>query len=648
VDFTFTSAEGASTAFSGSVELLPAVPVLTVPNPAVGYLEVSANQGDQQSGTITIMNNGLAPLQGVTLTPPTNSWIAVDLPVSSDGLIHLPDLGIGQSNTFAVVYAPTTNTALAFYSDRVIIQGTNSSTPYSIGVYGIVTTTQTGNLQFSVIDILGEQIPEAQINLQNTLTQASVGPVYTDTNGMATITNLEEGSWNWEISAPGCSSLAGNVSVVANQTVQVSEALSRSLVTINFNVVPVPFTDEYNIQVEQTFQTHVPVPDLVMTPSYVSFPNVTTGFQASYNVSLENEGLVQVQNVSITGQQDDLATLTPLITYIPALQPFQTVDIPFTFAWIGPSTAPSPQDYGGNVDKALKYANCAPLDFAGAINGFIEGLSDFMVAMAQGVGLCQATDLPIPTVDSGSVVAVTPDQVATAGNWLCAIAGGIPDGGQTTIKAGINQNGPYITPVCPDDIKNAFKTGELIGCLMMKSVSAQLQNNPLPPPEQIVPAIGGTGPACLGPDTMVLLADGSRERISDVQGGDVLRCGANSNELAQVDRIFSAPSNTVRNISFKCPATGVVDKLISTDEHLFWVDGSGWTEARDLQVGDRLLCPTGGNAIIMANQPLPEKSTVYTLWLGRNHAFYANGVLVHDLCGEMIPLKAEQNLGVAK
>jgi hypothetical protein len=428
----------------------------------------------------------------------------------------------------------------------------------------------------------------------------------------------------------------------------VSEALSRSLVTINFNVVPVPFTDTYTIQVEQTFQTHVPVPNLVMTPSYVSFANVTPGFQSTYNVTLENEGLVQVVNVAITGTQDNLATLTPLITYIPSIQPFQTVVIPFTFTWTGPNSAPSQQDLGGLLDKGLKYAKCAPLDFAGAINGFIEGLSDFMVAMAKGLGTCQATGLEIPTIDSGSVVAVTPEQVATVGNVLCGIAGGIPDGGQINIKGSIDLNGPHVEVPCPANIKNAFKLGTLIGCLMMKSVSAQLQNNPLPPPEQIVPAIGGNGPACLGPDTMILLADGSRERISDVLIGNVVRCGANSSDIARVDRIFSATSDIVRSIRFECLATGDVGKLNTTDEHLFWVDGAGWTAARDLRVGDRLLQPTGGNAIITANQPLQEKSEVYTLWLGNDHAFYANDVLVHDLCGEMIPLGAEQKVGVAK
>ena len=138
----------------------------------------------------------------------------------------------------------------------------------------------------------------------------------------------------------------------------------------------------------------MPVPELVMTPSFVSFPNVTPGFQATYNVSLENEGLVQVQNIAITGSQDNYSTLTPLITYMPALQPFQTVEVPYTFTWVGTNNPQREQDLGTLVQKT----GCEP-DFAGAINGLIEGLTDFMLSMANGLGTCQATGLEIPTIE---------------------------------------------------------------------------------------------------------------------------------------------------------------------------------------------------------------------------------------------------------
>ena len=84
--FTFTSAEGASVTFTGSMDLLPAVPVLSVTQPAVSYLEVNVNRGDQISGQVTIANLGLDTLKGVTMTPPTNSWIGLNLPGLSNGV----------------------------------------------------------------------------------------------------------------------------------------------------------------------------------------------------------------------------------------------------------------------------------------------------------------------------------------------------------------------------------------------------------------------------------------------------------------------------------------------------------------------------------------------------------------------------------
>ena len=39
---------------------------------------------------VTIMNSGLKDLQGITLVPPTNvNWMTLNLPVATDGLIHL-------------------------------------------------------------------------------------------------------------------------------------------------------------------------------------------------------------------------------------------------------------------------------------------------------------------------------------------------------------------------------------------------------------------------------------------------------------------------------------------------------------------------------------------------------------------------------
>src|SRR5207244_10912714 len=73
--------------------------------------------------------------------------------------------------------------------------------------------------------------------------------------------------------------------------------------------------------------------------------------------------------------------------------------------------------------------------------------------------------------------------------------------------------------------------------------------------------------------------------------------------------------------------------VLTTDEHLFWVDGKGWVPALNLLVGEYLFNEYGERVRISANQRLNGTAEVYTLKLRGDTAFYANGVLVHDLCG---------------
>lgn len=63
------------------------------------------------------------------------------------------------------------------------------------------------------------------------------------------------------------------------------------------------------------------------------------------------------------------------------------------------------------------------------------------------------------------------------------------------------------------------------------------------------------------------------------------------------------------------------------------MDGKGWIIAKNLQPGDWLLDKDARPVQVMANERIPGLHPVHTLKLSGDVAFYANGVLVHDLCG---------------
>ena len=169
----------------------------------------------------------------------------------------------------------------------------------------------------------------------------------TDVNGEVLIEGLNPGDWSYQATAPGHSSINGVVTVIADQTVLAEAELDRNLITVTFNVVPVPFTDRYEIKIEQKFDTHVPVPVLIVDPLYVQFDNVTPGFETTVIVSVTNFGLKALDNVILEIADTGTARLEPLITFMPRLGAMETVEVPYHFLYRGRGDTLPPNSIGG-------------------------------------------------------------------------------------------------------------------------------------------------------------------------------------------------------------------------------------------------------------------------------------------------------------
>ncbi|HWQ92249.1 MAG TPA: polymorphic toxin-type HINT domain-containing protein [Clostridia bacterium] len=594
VEFTLTAAQGAKATFLGSVTLLPAFPVLTVAQPEMGYVEVSLNRGALLSKQVTVVNKGLQDLQGVSILPPTNvNWMLLNLPKSSDGSIPLPDIPVGESNSFTVVFTPPANTALGFFQDKLVIQGTNSQSTFDVRLYARVTSASRGAVQFYVDDILGADVPNASVRLRNTALQVELPPALTDINGLVTVTNLQEGDWSWQITAPGYSSTVGMVTVVPDQIVNVASRLNKSVVTINFSVVPVPYTDRYEIQIEQTFETHVPLPVLVLTPTYRQFENVTPGFQASFIVTAKNAGLIQMENLRITGEHTAHASFLPLIDYIPVLLPQQSIEIPFTVNYWGET---------GPVQQENPLTKCLPNPSeVGGVEGDIAGFIDGIRALANAEARC--------IKDNSALV----------------IAGGVALGMK------LFQDLSGLVAGVSEQIANYI--GCVIGTLLSKL--GDTGGSGSGPSQSSTQDFQPVGNGCFTPETQVLLVNGRSKPIDQLQVGDRVRSGEREDAISTVTEIYRLPAAQCREIRFTRPGWKEAQALRATPEHLLWVDGRGWIAAGRLQTGDALLDSSGRRCEILSNTLLTDPSEVLTVKLHGDVALYANGVLVHDLCGPL-------------
>jgi hypothetical protein len=83
--------------------------------------------------------------------------------------------------------------------------------------------------------------------------------------------------------------------------------------------------------------------------------------------------------------------------------------------------------------------------------------------------------------------------------------------------------------------------------------------------------------------------------------------------------------------------TPLTRSVRATAEHLLWVDGQGWRPAGDVKIGDWLFDESGRRVRVVANHRLSDVLEVHTVQLKGDNAFYAGGLLVHDLCGPLPP-----------
>jgi hypothetical protein len=132
----------------------------------------------------------------------------------------------------------------------------------------------------------------------------------------------------------------------------------------------------------------------------------------------------------------------------------------------------------------------------------------------------------------------------------------------------------------------------------------------------------------------VLLADGSQLEISQLAAGDLVRCGLEKNAVAPVDEVLYGTGSRWAILTFD---DDLENKLTLTDEHLVWVDGKGWTAAKNLVPGDPVFTADGLRIKVNHVELVEEELPFVSLRLREDAAVYANGILVHDQCGWWTP-----------
>ncbi|MCA5892534.1 hypothetical protein LEP48_04095 [Isoptericola sp. NEAU-Y5] len=149
--------------------------------------------------------------------------------------------------------------------------------------------------------------------------------------------------------------------------------------------------------------------------------------------------------------------------------------------------------------------------------------------------------------------------------------------------------------------------------------------------------IEGAGAACRLPNsfdagTLVLMADGTRKSIEDVELGDeVIATDPETGERGSrkvIDVIRHGGVHTMVDIEFF--GGGQVD---ATDEHPFWVvSEDAWVDAIDLAVGDVVVTASGSTLNVTSVRGSRYDLMAYNLTIADLHTYHvsADAILVHN------------------
>ncbi|WP_395983314.1 polymorphic toxin-type HINT domain-containing protein [Actinomadura sp. 9N407] len=143
------------------------------------------------------------------------------------------------------------------------------------------------------------------------------------------------------------------------------------------------------------------------------------------------------------------------------------------------------------------------------------------------------------------------------------------------------------------------------------------------------------------PGTRVLMADGSRRPIEDVQVGDSVwatdpRTGRDGPQPVTALITGTGLTRLVDlTIDLDGQVGGPTTVVTATAEHPFWVSGTGdWIRSGALVFGDRLATPGGREAMVVATHERVRRQRVHNLTVAGPHTYHVvaadRGVLVHN------------------
>ncbi|WP_256872037.1 Calx-beta domain-containing protein [Nostoc sp. TCL26-01] len=289
-------------------------------------LQASMLRGGQTLVEFTVTNQGGIASGALDILLPEAPWLKLASPV------EIPSLNPGESAKVSVLLQPSATQELTVYNGDLVIAGAETSLRLPFNFRAV--SEAKGNLSINVVDELffftegSPRLANATISLIDPFSGRVIFSEQ-DADGVLSKTDLAEGYYKLRISADSHDSYEKNIYIEAGETENVQAFLSRQTVKYTWTVTPTEIQDQYTISIESVFETNVPIPTVVIEPSFIDLDQLqVVGQVMQINVTATNHGLISAHDIDLDFGDHPFYKIEALINNIDTLAAKSSITVP--------------------------------------------------------------------------------------------------------------------------------------------------------------------------------------------------------------------------------------------------------------------------------------------------------------------------------
>ena len=318
------SAQGASVDVTLAVSVEPLRPRLVA---TPGNLVAGMARGRQAVVEFKLANEGGIPTGPIVIALPAVPWLTLAT------TNPLPPLLPGETNatTITLLLTPAADLMLGAYEGSLALNSSNASLTVPFNFRAL--SESKGDLRITAVDELTyyavgtPNLAGASVSVRDAVTHAAVATGLTDANGQFLVAQLPEAYYEIELTADKHTTYRNTHLLMAGRTNEISAFLSRQVVTYTWTVEPIEIEDRYQITIETTFETAVPIPVITIDPPVIDLALITAA-ETQIMVTITNHGLIAANNMRLSFPTHPLWEFTPLITQVGTLPARSGLTIP--------------------------------------------------------------------------------------------------------------------------------------------------------------------------------------------------------------------------------------------------------------------------------------------------------------------------------